>query len=394
MIHNPSILIIDDNPNNFDVIASLLGNHNYNLHYAYSGQQALQSLEQYDPDLILLDVMMPDIDGIEVCRQIKAMEKWQIVPIIMVTALNSKADLANCLNAGADDFIGKPLYALELQARVQSMLRIKRQYDSIRSLTEIQAAAIKTLEVSLHELRGNLASTLSHELNTPLNGIITPVELMQEQVAALGLKEIGEMLDWVMQSASRIESLTKRFLLYVDVESALRTEEAQEFVSSQLSEVLHESVKQLCKYNAERDADLKFDLEDGAIAISERHLRTILGELIDNACKFSETGTTIRITSHILNGYMQCSIHDQGRGMTPEQIEKIAAFNQFERHKYEQQGIGLGLILVKKIVELVGGTFAIASIYSQETTVTLTLPLVDEQRLWNTMAIGEDLFIG
>ena len=96
------------------------------MHYAASGQKAIASLDIFDPDLILLDVMMPGIDGIEICRQIKAMSKWQAVPIIMVTALKRKSDLANCLTAGGDDFISKLVNAIELRARVHSMLRIKQ----------------------------------------------------------------------------------------------------------------------------------------------------------------------------------------------------------------------------------------------------------------------------
>jgi two-component system sensor histidine kinase/response regulator len=394
MKNAPSILIIDDNPNNFDVVAGLLSDRGYDLHYACSGKKALLSLELYNPDLILLDVMMPEMDGIELCRRIKAIAKWQTVPIIMVTALNSKADLANCLNAGADDFISKPLYSLELRARVQSMLRVRQQYNKIQSLTEIQAAAIKTLESSLQELRGNLASSLSHELNTPLNGIITPVELIKEAIKDLELDEISEMLDWVMQSAYRIEGLTKRFLMYVDVESEIHSGKSI-FVSSQFSGVISEA-KILSRAEAVgRRQDLKFDLEDAAIAIPERYLTTILHELIDNALKFSQQGSTILVSSRLTDDDLELSIHDQGRGMTPEQIGKISAFNQFDRHKYEQQGIGLGLILVKKIVELVSGKFSIRSIYQRETTVTLLLPLVKYIGLqYDSQFEEEDIYIG
>lgn len=136
----PSILIIDDEPDNFDVIETLLSHRDYILHYASSGQEALGSLDAFQPALILLDVMMPELDGIEVCRRIKAMPNWQAVPIIMVTALTTKADLANCLEAGADDFISKPVNATELRARVHSMLRIKRQYDDLQAASARQAA--------------------------------------------------------------------------------------------------------------------------------------------------------------------------------------------------------------------------------------------------------------
>ncbi|MEG4352273.1 EAL domain-containing protein [Microcoleus sp. LAD1_D3] len=127
----PSVLVIDDEPDNFDVIETLLNNRDYKLHYAASGQEAIDSLNFFEPDVILLDVMMPGMDGIEVCQRIKAMPKWEALPIVMVTALTTKTELARCLTAGADDFISKPVNRLELTARVRSMLRIHRQYQQL-----------------------------------------------------------------------------------------------------------------------------------------------------------------------------------------------------------------------------------------------------------------------
>ncbi|MEG4418246.1 EAL domain-containing protein [Microcoleus sp. LAD1_D5] len=127
----PSVLVIDDEPDNFDVLETLLNDRDYQLHYAASGQEAIDSLNLFEPDVILLDVMMPGMDGIEVCQRIKAMPKWEAVPIVMVTALTTKTELARCLTAGADDFISKPVNRLELTARVRSMLRIHRQYQQL-----------------------------------------------------------------------------------------------------------------------------------------------------------------------------------------------------------------------------------------------------------------------
>ena len=160
-----SILVIDDDPENFEVIEILLSSDadeivseevsstetaeqsslttsaknkrpsKYRLYYASSGQDALDVLDIFKPDLILLDIMMPGIDGIEVCRQIKAAPKWRSIPIIMVTALTAKSTLAQCLKIGADDFISKPINALELRARIDSMLRIKHQHARLKRLT-------------------------------------------------------------------------------------------------------------------------------------------------------------------------------------------------------------------------------------------------------------------
>ena len=143
----PSILVVDDEPDNFDVIEALLSSQNYQLHYAASGQEAIASLELFQPDVILLDVMMPGMDGIAVCQHIRSLTQWKAIPIIMVTALIAKEDLAKCLEAGANDFLSKPINSLEFRARLKSMLRIKRQYDRLeRSNSIIYAQLEASLE--------------------------------------------------------------------------------------------------------------------------------------------------------------------------------------------------------------------------------------------------------
>lgn len=179
----PSIVVVDDEPDNFEVIEALLSPEDYQLHYAASGEMALASLELFQPDLIMLDVMMPGMDGIELCQRLKAIAQWQGVPIIMVTALASKQDLARCLAAGADDFISKPMSAVELRARVRSMLRIRQQFQQLAhfnsrlettvqhrtralsnriyrdSVTQLpsRASLLQTLQLSLDSQRGGCA---------------------------------------------------------------------------------------------------------------------------------------------------------------------------------------------------------------------------------------------
>ncbi|MEO0826505.1 MAG: hybrid sensor histidine kinase/response regulator, partial [Cyanobacteria bacterium J06642_9] len=368
---NPSILIVDDEPDNFDVIETLLSAQAYQLHYSANGQEAIDALETFQPDLILLDVMMPGIDGIEVCRQIKAMPKWQAVPIIMVTALSAKADLAHCLTTGADDFISKPVSAVELRARMHSMLRIKQQYDYIQSLSHLRKETITVLEGTLNELNGNVASKLAHELNTPLNGILGVLGLLKANLEDMDTAEIHEMLALADLSAHRLDSLTKKFLVYLELELA---DSRQQPIAAAQTEFLSAALAADLRAHAQsvnRGSDLRFDIETAEVSISKRYLSVVLYELIDNALKFSPPQTPIKVSSQVVGEMLTVSIHDLGRGMTTEQIAKIGAFMQFERKTYEQQGAGMGLKLVEKIVELAGGRFSITSVYQQQTVVKL-----------------------
>jgi len=375
-----SILVIDDEPNNFDVIEVLLSvnEQNYTLHYASGGQEAIANLEMFQPDLILLDVMMPDMNGMEVCRRIKAMSTWHAVPIIMITALATKEDLARCLEVGADDFISKPVSGLELRARVKSMLRIKYQYDRIKTLSNLQENTINLLENNLDQLCGSLVSTLPHELNTPLNGVFSVIDLLVQDHQDMSTEEVQELLEMAQQSAQRLEKLTKRFLQYARLEvlsNNPKTTQIENINSKVSTQILIKNVINAQAESCDRLGDVVCDLENIEVEISDRDFLSIVNELLENALKFSQPSTTVQINSQLKNGKFYLTISDRGRGMMAEQIAKIGAFTQFERKYYEQQGIGLGLKIVKKITELYGGEFLISSVYHQGTTVSIELPV-------------------
>jgi CheY-like chemotaxis protein/two-component sensor histidine kinase len=372
----PLSFVIDDEPDNFDVIETFLSDADYQLNYAASGQEALMLLNTFSPDLILLDVMMPGLDGIEVCQQLKASSQWQAIPIIMVTALTSKEDLSRCLEAGADDFISKPVNRFELRARVKSMLRIKQQYDRIQEFSVIQRDTINILGQNLEELTGNLAFSLSHELNTPLNGIIGVIEVLKDNIQDMEITEVREILSWVDQSANRLNELTKKFLLYLQLEITVSQQKDLGAAQTQFSAADIKMALAIHAKSYERNEDLKFELEEANLSLPEKYLSILLKELVDNALKYSACGTEIQIKSQIIDGMLNISIHDWGRGMTAYQISRIDAFRQFERKEHQQPGIGIGLKIVMKIVQLAGGHFSIQSVYKRETKVTISLPII------------------
>lgn len=190
-----SILIVDDEPDNFEVVETFLSQSpldteataTYHLHYADSGPAAIAGLDSYQPDLILLDVMMPGMDGIEVCQRIKAMARWKAVPIIMVTALASKQDLARCLAAGADDFIAKPVSRVELTARVRSMLRIHDQYQQLLTFNTRLEQLVQQRTVQLQVLI----------LEDELTQLPSRAGLLQQLTTALNAKAPGLALAYI-----------------------------------------------------------------------------------------------------------------------------------------------------------------------------------------------------
>lgn len=147
-----SILVVDDQPSNFEVIEAFLTDAQYQLHYTPSAREAIAKLDIFQPDLILLDVMMPEMNGLEACEIIKTMPQGKSIPIIMATSLNSKQDLAKCLEVGADDFISKPLNRLELNARIKSMLRIRQQYQELSNLNNQLEAIVKDRTAELEQM--------------------------------------------------------------------------------------------------------------------------------------------------------------------------------------------------------------------------------------------------
>ena len=164
MARDKTILIVDDQEINRQVIAELLTQPGYHLVLAGSGAEALEIVAEWKLDLILLDVMMPGMDGFEVCQRLKSNPQWQHIPIILVTALDRTEDLVQGFESGADDFIAKPFKRLELQARVRSMLRLKEHYD------RLEAQKVQLEEVL--QLRKDMTNMLVHDMKTPLTAVI------------------------------------------------------------------------------------------------------------------------------------------------------------------------------------------------------------------------------
>ncbi|MEY3868855.1 MAG: hypothetical protein RLZZ338_2746 [Cyanobacteriota bacterium] len=365
-----SVLVVDDEPNNFDVVEFILFTEGYKLNYATSGAKALTFLETSQPDVILLDVMMPEMDGIEVCRQIKAHPLWRYIPVVMVTALNSKEDLARALNTGADDFISKPVSPVELRARVRSMLRIKQQHDALESLLKDKEALLEKQAASL-QLRQDMSDMVVHDLRNPLTVILMSCELLKR--TNLEEKQFNKVQK-ISQSANRLQSLIDSLLMMAKLEAGKFLLSLTEVDLSLLGKAV---VQDFHAIATQKNIDLVSHLPEPnyLVWIDEMLLRRAIDNLLSNALKFSPENSQVTfIIEYTSSSTIKIQVKDQGRGISEEVKEKI-----FE--KYEIGNIiggvsqtGLGLAFCKIAVEAHGGKISVDSNQPNGSIFTLEIP--------------------
>ena len=361
-----SILAIEDNAQVLDSIQEILELENFEVSTAQNGLVGLEKVRDRIPDLILCDIVMPELDGCSVLRQLRQDPATATVPFIFLTSKVDWTSLREGMELGADDYIAKPFTSEELLKSIETRLQKRSQID-------------RESQHQLDELRGNIVRALPHELNTPLNGILSFATFMIEDAETLDPTEIREMAAQLKHSGERLYRLVQNFLIYAELE-LMATQPAQ---ISQLRACQSRSIQSLISHQAlkqvrqhDRCGDLTLNIHNVSLPISEYWLKKLMEELLDNAFKFSESGSPVFVTSTIDNGTLVLSVEDRGRGMSPEQIARVGAYMQFDRKIYEQQGAGLGLTISKHIVELHGGFLTLQSFANRGTKAIVRFPLL------------------
>jgi two-component system, sensor histidine kinase and response regulator len=371
-----SILIVDDEPDNFDVIQSLLPGENYKLHYAISGEHAIASLDKFDPDVILLDVMMPGLNGMEVCKQIKEMPKWQAVPIVMVTALSGKEDLARCLAAGADDFVNKPVNGTELRARVSSMLRIKKQHDRIQSFSKLQRHNIHSLTNNLNEIRLDLATEFSREFDYPLDIISETTEHLTNNIEQLSTTAIIHILGQNNRSTLQLRKLMKKFWFYLQL--VAEKPESNYGDPSIPKSIVEQSLKNRFK-EVTLPSNIIYEVEDTQLAVNTTHFQWICDELTEYLISNVNPHTRTRIFGEVIDDMFHFSLTNYQRDIEKPSMIEMTKSVQLNSSTYEERELKIGLKIVKKLVNNYDGVFLLSGPNEAETSVYLTLPLVPER---------------
>lgn len=356
------VLVIDDSPDVSQLVGETLQVNGYDVFVADDGLAGVELAQRHLPDLILCDVNMPQLDGYATLTALRQNSSTATIPFIFLTGATEKTNIRQGMELGADDYLTKPFSISELLAAVKARL-------------DKQAAVTKQAEKKLEELRGNISLALPHELLTPLTGILGFSSLLEENYDRISPPELFELATSLHESALRLQRIIENFLLYSQIE--LVAADMGKVASLQTGEfpLSKESILEVAQRiarKAGREEDLSVQLEDAALPIAPDKLQKAVGELLDNAFKFSRPGDAVTLATFVTDRNFTLSVTDHGRGMTPEQIARIGAHMQFERKFYEQQGSGLGLIIAKRLTELHGGSFSIESVPEQQTTVHLT----------------------
>ena len=332
----------------------------YHVIEADSGVAGLACARQHLPDLILSDIQMPGGDGTSLLREIRHDPVLRGRQLVLMTGRPDLVTPRKGMEDGADDFLVKPVSLDALLRCVES--RLKRASISWRVEDE-----------RLAKLRSLVPPQLPHELFTPMAGIIGLTEILRSDISKLTPGEVSDILNDLHQSELRLHRTLRNYLLILDLQNAEPETLLGSLSPQQVEEIIQAGIKEVLQLN-KREEDIAVEVSPCSIAVKGGDLNRMVEELVDNACKFSRQGTPVEVE---LSSAGRLTITDRGRGLTKDDIMHIGAFQQFDRKKQEQQGLGLGLVLVQKLADLYQAKFSITSQPGEGTQVEVALPLAE-----------------
>lgn len=363
------ILVVDDAEFILESTATLLGFEGYDVITASDGVEGVKAAFEHSPDLVLCDISMPNMDGYGVIEQLRKNEKTLTTPFIFLTAFTEKSNMRLGMEKGADDFLIKPYTRDELIAAIDAQWK---------KHTHIE----KQIQEKVDEVGKNVTYALPHEFRTVLNQIVGSARFLMANPKEIEEEEVIELSTDIISSAQRLLRITENFLIYVRIESLVSNPEKKKQLrlmrTDEPGAMIYDIIGSIGqKYERFDDIIVDNVVEDISLEMSTEIFHKITDELIENALKFSKPGSTVHVDMKLENSFFYLYINDAGRGMTQEQINNVGAYIQFERTIYEQQGVGLGLVIAKRFVELHGGKFLIESVENVGTKVTLSIPYVN-----------------
>ncbi len=355
------ILVVDDHPANIQVVGGVLGKLGYEIVPASDGKTALRRIAVHLPDLILLDLIMPEMDGCEVCRQLQANPEWRDIPVIFLSAADDKDLIVRALESGGVDYVTKPFHHAELISRVRTQLALKTARDRL---------------VQLAQDKDELLGILAHDLKNHLGGIELSARLLRDRVrlAEAGNAQASQLAENIVRTGGNLLTFVKEFLANAAADHGVSvTLSPQDFsgAAAAAAEQYREAAGQ-----KELTLEVRVLVGDSTVFADATALAQVLDNLVSNAVKFSPPGRRIVVTVEPGDVDVACGIRDEGPGFTPE--DRLRMFRRYARLSARPTGsepsTGLGLSIVHKLVRAMNGELSFDSAPGQGTNFVVRLP--------------------
>ena len=346
------ILIVDDAEDTVELLRKRFRAEGYDTSEAFNGEQALNTVPEYEPDLIVLDVMMPKIDGYEVCQRLKADEKTKYIPVLMLTAKGEVEHKVKGLNIGADDYMAKPFDYKELSARVRSLLSIKATHE--KKVEEEKSGALE-----------QMMEQVAHEIRNPLTSVGGFARKVFNKLPEDDPNR--KYMQYIIEDVAVLESMIKQLIELKSMTISMKEPSA-------MNEVVKDSLKIFEQDFAQKAIQVETELQEGLplITADKKLLKRAFCNLIKNAVEAMESGTkTLKVTSRVNGDNLELQFSDTGKGITKEKIKNI--FDPLVTSKV--YGPGLGLTFALKIIQDHKGTISVESEEGKGTTFTIRFPI-------------------
>ena len=364
----PCILVVEDREPLLHAIRIVLERAGYTVLTATDGQKGLEVMERVRPDLIVADIMMPNMDGYEFYNAVRARPDGLTIPFIFLTARTTREDILRGKGMGAEDYLTKPFEPEELLVAVRS--RLKRA-------GEIQQA----LSSDFDRLKQQIVTVLSHELRTPLTYITGYTELALEELPSLSPAELQQFLEGIRRGSERLNRLVQDLLTVIRLDTGQAATEFRLLVypHDNFAEVVRRTVQRYESLAAQNGITLEVRVPPTLppVPLCEPFFTDALGRLVDNAIKFSRgKGERVVVDVGVAGDWVEVGVNDEGVGIRPEEVPHIfERFRQIDRERMEQQGLGLGLAIARELIRLHGGDITVESVYGVGSRFTIRLPL-------------------